>query len=103
MAVPYSPSSALQPVIGAALPPYPVAHWGVVVREFTREQHREHDEAYLDTVHYLYLGMWVRPDPERAPQGVDAAGWAWARISCPMLDELGSGWVHPEICLPVIQ
>ena len=99
MAVPYSPSSALQPVLGAVLPPYPVVHRGVVVREFTREQHLEYGDGSVDTVRYLRIGMWVLLDPERAPEGVDDAGWFWARVRSPWVLGLALGWVHPQIFL----
>ena len=91
MAVPNSPSSALQPVI---------CHWGVVVRDFTRQQHLEYDKDYVDTLRYLSIGMWVRLGPERAPEGVDDAGWVWARIRSSLEDdEVTFGWIHPQIFL----
>ena len=70
----------------------------MVVSEFTRGQHRQYDEHFVDTVRYLTIGMWVQLDPERAPEGVDDAGWLWARIRSSMeLDEVTFGWVHPKI------
>ena len=72
--------------------------WNIVVREFTREQHRQCDEHFVDTVCYLRIGMWVQLDLERAPEGVDDAGWLWARIRSSMeLDEVTFGWIHPEL------
>ena len=93
---------ASQPVIGAGRlwASKPIFLWQIVVREFTREQHRQYDEDFVDTVRYPRIGMWVLLDPERAPEGVDDAGWLWARIRSSMeLDEITCGWIHPEIFL----
>ena len=93
MAVLCSPSSA-QNDSGR---PNPFFLWNIVVREFTREQHRQIDEASVGTVRYPRIGMWVLLDPERAPEGVDDAGWLWARIRSSMVvDEVTFGWIHPE-------
>ena len=72
--------------------------WKVVVKDFTEDDMRRNNAAYVDTVCYLAQGNLVRL--VRPPRKEDC-GWLWVAFRLPYATRFGytgrQGYIHPGI------